>query len=255
MAALAGTVLVCAFGLLALCGQARGDAGAPPPVVQYDGAGREMTSQDMARLQDWGRQTGVDWIRQSLGVDVTHLGLVWDPDNWDFRLHNPPPTASTPGLDLPTDGGLSSAGQEGAGRWDLRLAETRDLSNLLRATQAMQELPFAMELSGPMPGLRQMGAKLVVPLSEQDEWRAEASLPLRIGLTGEGWWRSLGLGQSLSLRSDLRSRLGQNQWEAGLGTDWNSALLGTWALDIDLRKSFGSGNDEAVQWLKLSRGF
>lgn len=254
MPALAGTVLVCVFGLLALCSQARGDAGGPPPVVQYDGAGRDMTSQDMAKLQDWGRQTGEDWIRQSLGVDVTHLGLVWDPDNWDFRFRSPPPLSSEPGMDLP-DGESGAGPNPGPGSWDFRLAETRDLSNLLRATQAMQELPFAMELSGPMPGLSRMGAKLVVPLSVEDEWRAEASLPLRVGLTGEGWWRGLGLGRDLSLRSDLRSRLGQNQWEAGLGTDWNSSLLGTWALDIDLRKSFGTGNDEAVQWLKLSRGF
>ena len=48
----------------------------PVPVVQYSGDSREMTTQEMAKLQDWGRQTGADWIRQSLGVDVTHLGLV-----------------------------------------------------------------------------------------------------------------------------------------------------------------------------------
>jgi hypothetical protein len=255
MAALTGTILVCVFGLLALCTQARGDAGAPPPVVQYDGNSREMTSQDMARLQDWGRQTGEDWIQQSLGLDVRHLGLVWDPDNWDyFRVSTAPPPALAQGLNVPT-GEERVGGVSGSGAWDLRLAGTRDLSDLLRATQAMQDLPFAMELSGPMPGLRRLAAKLVVPLAVEDEWRAEASLPLKLGLTGYGWWRDLGLGKNLALRSDLRSRLGQNQWEAGLGTDWSSSLLGTWALDIDLRKSFGTGNDEAVQWLKLSRGF
>jgi hypothetical protein len=255
MAALAGTFLVCAFGLLALRGQARADAVAPPPpVVQYSGDSREMTSQEMAKLQDWGRQTGADWLRQSLGVDVTRLGLVWDPDNWDLSLRNPPPQGGGQALSLPT-GDNSVVAAPGAGAWDLRLAETRDLGELMRATRAMEELPFAMELSGRVPGLSQVSTKVVVPLSVQDEWRAEASLPLRMSLSSDGWWRSLGLGKSLSLRSDLRSRLGQNQWEAGLGTDWNTALLGTWALDLDMRKSFGVGNDEAVQWLKLSRGF
>ena len=254
MAALTGTVLVCVCGLLALSSQARADLNAPPPSVQDIGASRELTGQEMATLQDWGRQQGEDWLRQSLGVDVTHLGLVWDPDHWDLSVRNPPPQAGTQGLNLPTDADGPAAAPGGRG-WDLRLAETRDLGNLLRATRAMEELPFAMELSGRMPGLSEVSTKVVVPLAVQDEWRAEASLPLSLGLTGGGWWHSLGLGKNLSLRSDLRSRLGQNEWEAGLGTDWNTALLGTWLLDLDMRKSFGQGNDEAVQWLKLSRGF
>lgn len=213
-----------------------------------------MTSLDMARLQDWGRQTGSDWLRQSLGVDVTRLGLVWDPDNWDLSLRNPPPQAGGPALAMPI-GSDSAVAAPNGGHWDLRLAETRDLGNLMRATRAMEELPFAMELSGQVPGLSLVATKVVVPLSVQDEWRAEASLPLRMSLTSDSWWRGLGLGKNLSLRSDLRSRLGQNQWEAGLGTDWDTAWLGNWALDLDMRKSFGQGNDEAVQWLKLSRGF
>jgi hypothetical protein len=254
MAALAGTVLVCAFGLLALCSQAFGDVAPPPPVVQYSGGSREMTSQEMGKLQDWGRQTGTDWIRQSLGVDVTHLGLVWDPDHWDFSLRNPPPQSSTPGLNIPTDDDGAAPGPQSKG-WDIRLAETRDLSNLLNATRAMAELPFAMELSGQLPWMTRVATKLVVPLDVQDEWRAEASLPLKMTMTSDSWWRSLGLGKNLSLRSDVRSKLGQNQWEAGLGTDWSNALLGTWMLDLDMRKSFGTGNDEAIQMFKLSRGF
>jgi hypothetical protein len=254
MAALAGTVLVCLFGLLALCGQAYGDVEAPPPVVQYVGDSREMTSVEMAKLQDWSRQTGEDWLRQSLGVDVTQMGLVWDPDTWDLALRNPAPQAGIHGLNVPPGNDCAVAVPSG-GHWDLRLAETRDLGDLMRATRAMEELPFAMELVGQVPGWRQVATKVVVPLSLQDEWRAEASLPLQMSLTSDGWWRGLGLGKNLSLRSDVRSRMGQNQWEAGFGTDWNTALLGNWLLDLDMRKSFGQGNDEAVQWLKLSRGF
>ena len=254
MAALAGTVLVCAFGLLALRSQAHGDVTPPPPVVQYSGGSREMTSQEMGKLQDWGRQTGSDWIRQSLGVDITHLGLVWDPDHWDLSLRNPPPQSATPGLNIPTDDDGAAAAPR-AGGWDIRLAETRDLSNLLNSTRAMEELPFAMELSGRLPWMARVATKLVVPLDLQDEWRAEASLPLRMAMTSDSWWRGLGLGKNLSLRSDVRSKLGQNQWEAGLGTNWSNALLGTWMLDLDMRKSFGTGNDEAIQMLKLSRGF
>jgi hypothetical protein len=254
MPALAGTVLVCAFGLLALCRQAFADVAPPPPVVQYSGDSREMTSQELAKLQDWGRQTGADWIRQSLGVDVTHLGLVWDPDSWDLSLRNPPPQTATEGLNMPT-GNESVVPDPGAGGWDIRLAETRDLSNLLNATRAMEQLPFAMEVSGRMPWMTRVTTKVVVPLDVQDEWRAEASLPLRMTMTSDSWWRSLGLGKNLSLRSDVRSRLGQNQWEAGLGTNWSNAVLGTWLLDLDMRKSFGTGNDEAIQMLKLSRGF
>jgi hypothetical protein len=254
MAALAGTVLVCAFGLLALCSQARGDVTPPPPVVQYSGDSREMTSQEMGKLQDWGRQTGADWIRQSLGVDITHLGLVWDPDHWDLSLRNPPPQTATQGLNMPT-GEDAGAAESSGGGWDVRLAETRDLGNLLNATRALEQLPFAMELSGRLPGMARVTTKVVVPLDVQDEWRAEASLPLRMTMTSDSWWRSLGLGKNLSLRSDLRSRLGQNQWEAGLGTDWTNAVLGTWMLDLDMRKSFGTGNDEAIQMLKITRGF
>ena len=121
----------------------------------------------------------------------------------------------------------------------------------------MEALPFAMGIERQNAGDGgQVRTKMVVPLAVQDEWRAEASLPLRMSLTSDGWWRSLGLGKTFPCGATCGSRLGQNQWEAGgLGTDWSNALLGTWLLDLDMRKSFGAGNDEAIQMLKLSRGF
>jgi len=256
MAALTGTILVCALGLLALAGQARGAEVTPVPYDRQPVSvqdGRVVSGDEMARLQNWGRLQGESWLRESLGLDVSRWQLSWDPNTWDVSFRRPPPQASTPGLNLP--GGRPGAVPGASGRWDLRLSETRDLGDLMRSARAMEELPFSMELSGQLPVLNQINTRMVVPLAQQDEWRAEASLPVHLGFAEGSWWRSLGLGRKLSLRSDVRSRLGQNQWEAGLGTDWNSALLGSWALDVDMRKSFGMGNDEAVQWLKLSRGF
>jgi hypothetical protein len=57
------------------------------------------------------------------------------------------------------------------------------------------------------------------------------------------------------LRSDFRSRLGQNQVEAGVGTDWKTQWAGLWALDYDVRKNYGQGEEEAIQWIRLSRDF
>jgi hypothetical protein len=67
-----------------------------------------------------------------------------------------------------------------------------------------------------------------------------------MGMTSSAWWRSLGLGRSLAIRSDISSRLGLNQLEAGMGTAWNPGLIGV---------CYGQGSDETVQWLKLSKGF
>jgi hypothetical protein len=65
----------------------------------------------------------------------------------------------------------------------------------------------------------------------------------------------MGLGRSLSLRSDISSKLGLNQLEAGLGTDWRPGFWGRWNLDYDWSYRYGQGLDEQTHWLKLSKEF
>jgi hypothetical protein len=232
------------LGLAAACqGGAMGD----------DGDSRPTQGEDMAKLQDWGRQMGEDWLRQSVGIDISRFQLRWDPDSFSFQF-TPPPAASSPGMGLPV-GQVSSVQADPWGGWTLHLEQSDDLTRLLRDDQVMADLPFRMEMEGGMPGYHRLMTKLVLPLSWRDEFRAEANLPLRTGLGREAWWGGLGLGSTLKLRSDFRSRLGQNLVEAGLGTDWKTDWAGLWTLDVDLRKNYGQGDESASQWLRLHRNF
>ena len=245
VAALASLSLLLSLwlGLAAAChGSTPGDAA--------DGTdARPVLGEDMSRLQDWGRQMGEDWLRQSTGFDLARFQLRWDPDTYDLHF-SPPPPASSPRLNLPGD-----APAEPSGAWSLHLAQSEDLGRLLRDSQVMTDLPLRMEMEGGLPGFHRLDAKLVVPLSWRDEFRAEANLPLMTGLGAKTWWGGLGLGQRISLRSDFRSRLGQNLVEAGLGTDWKTRWAGLWALDVDLRKNYGQGDESATQWIRLHRDF
>ena len=239
------SLLVSLFlGLAAAChGDALGDAGDSRPVQ----------GEDMAKLQDWGRQMGEDWLRQSVGFDVTRFQLRWDPDSFSLQF-TPPPAHSTLGLGLPV-APVSSTPADAGGGWSMHLEQSSDLSRLLKGDRVMTDLPFRMEMEGGLPGFHRISTKLVVPLSWRDEFRAEAELPLKTGLGSKPWWGGLGLGATLKLRSDFRSRLGQNLVEAGLGTDWKTGWAGRWNLDLDLRKNYGQGDESATEWLRLSRGF
>jgi hypothetical protein len=216
------------------------------------GAPRLVQGEDMSRLQDWGRQMGEDWLRQSMGLDLARFQLRWDPGTYDLHF-SPPPASRAPAMGVAAVGEASPAAASNG--WSLRLEQTNDLGRLLRDNQAMADLPFSMQMEGRMPGFRQVSTRLVLPLSWRDEFRAEAKLPVDLGLVKRPWWGALGLGQKLALRSDFRSRLGQNQVEAGVGTDWTTRWAGLWALDYDVRKSYGQGDEEAIQWIRLSRDF
>ena len=241
-----GLVLGLFMGLAAACqGAALGSLYDPQPVQ----------GQDLARLQDWGRQLGEDLLRQSTGVDLATYQLHWDPRTFDLTF-GPPPPPPGPGLGLT---GPSGGGDDQAfGGWTLRLEQSDNLSRVLHGddvADVIDDLPFRMEMEGRIPGFRRIRTKLFVPLSWRDEFRAEAKMPLLMGLNRRAWWGGLGLGSKLSLRSDFSSRLGQNLVEAGLATEWKTAWAGQWAVDLDLRKDYGQGNEAASQWLRLSRGF
>lgn len=216
---------------------------------------RPVQGEDLTRLQDWGRQVGEDWLRQSTGLDLATYQLHWKPGTFDLTYGPPPPPS---GPSLGPSAGLAPGGDQAFGGWTLRLEQSDNLSRLLHGddvADVIDDLPFRMEMDGRFPGFRRIRTKLFVPLSWRDEFRAEAQLPLLTGLDHQPWWGGLGLGSKLSLRSDFSSRLGKNLVEAGLATDWNTNWAGDWALDLDLRKDYGQGNNTASQWLRLSRGF
>jgi hypothetical protein len=115
-----------------------------------------------------------------------------------------------------------------------------------------------VEVKGDLPVLARLTAletRLWVPFSWRDEWRAEASLPLAWPGAKNGLWKEMGFSKKLSLRSDYSNRLGRNQVEAGLGTDWSNRGLGTWSVDYDVHMKYGQGESEAIHWLKLSKEF
>jgi hypothetical protein len=229
----------------------------------YPGANGAQSAVNTGPLRNYGREVGESWLKDTLGVDLESLQIVWDPETesfvtaGDLAQRSPAPgSAASRGQGAGPGQGTGSGGVGGFRGISLRLTQTEDF---MRLTEGMRDVPFGLELRGSVPlvdSLAAMDARLKVPLSPNDEWRAEASLPVELmGMTSSAWWRSLGLGRSLAIRSDISSRLGLNQLEAGMGTAWNPGLIGVWNLDYAWYVRYGQGSDETVQWLKLSKGF
>ena len=215
-----------------------------------------VSGAQMGQIRDYGRQVGEGWLKNALGVNLEAMQIVWDPETESFV----------------TAGDLEARGNSGAaGRTEthgsasspalnrgisLKLTQTDDITHL---AEGVRDVPFGLEVKGTfrmLAFLSAMDTRLNVPLSPNDAWRASASLPVDLwGATGTTWWRDMGLGKQLAFRSDISSRLGLNQWEAGLGTKWNPGFIGIWKLDYDWRRSYGQGSDEMTQWLKLSKEF
>lgn len=214
-----------------------------------------LSGENMGRLQDYSRQVGENWLKNSLGLDLQKLQMIWDPNNFSFESAGaatvPAPAAAGAGAGLP-----GPSAPELGRRISLRLEQTDDLTHLV---SGMRDVPFGLEVKGFVPLLASLSAletRLTVPLSPRDEWRAQTTLPFTLmGATRSLWWKSMGLGDSLAFRSDLRSRLGLNQVEAGFGTAWITNSLGAWNLDYDYHLRFGQGGEEATHWLKVSREF
>jgi len=248
-----------AWASLALCLAAqRLDSAVPYPtpvgaMADVAAPAQPVSGAVLGNLQDYGRQVGEQWLKESLGVDLQAMQIVWDPETRSFTTvgdlaARQRPSGSGSGQDPAS--GLSGT----PGNISLKLTQTESLARLGEGV-----IPFGLEVKGVIPllaSLNSMDARLKVPLSPYDEWRAEASLPMDLmGTTSTSWWRGLGLGRSLALRSNISSRLGLNELEAGLGTDWRPGFFGRWNLDYDWRLKYGQGLDETTQWLKLSKNF
>jgi hypothetical protein len=132
--------------------------------------------------------------------------------------------------------------------------------DLLRLTRDMRDIPFGLKVRGemPVPSLPTwVQTSLWVPFSWRDEIRAEATMPLRgvnLGLA-DTVFKGLGLKDNLGFNSDYTNRLGINQVETGLGSQWTSQLTGPLNLDYDYSQRFGQGLDENTHWLKLRKDF
>jgi len=227
-----------------------------------DLADRPIDRSAETRLKNFGVQAGQNWLRDTLGFDINRYQIVWDAETESFvtlgelqmREHRgggasdaaSSPTAQASGAsNCPLTRGLS-----------VRLNQTQDLAHFM---EGVHDVPFTLEIRGMFTILRALAAmdtRLEVPLSANDPWRATASMPVGLlGATRSAWWRGLGLGDSLALRSDISSRLGLNEAEAGFGTSWDPGWIGSWNLDYAWHLRYGQGYDESAQWLRLSRAF
>ncbi len=75
------------------------------------------------------------------------------------------------------------------------------------------------------------------------------------GLRRFAGWRGLGLGRTVALRSGINSRLGLNQVETGMRTQWSPGFWGFWDLDYAWQVRYGENSGETSNWLKFSRNF
>jgi hypothetical protein len=213
-----------------------------------------VDSQDMSRLRNYGRQVGQDFLKDTLGVDINSLQLVWDSSEGRFV------TAGDLARRHRNEAGDASGvlGDPASTSHNFSLALVQN-DEFVHVSEGFRDVPFGLQLGDFLPlmaSLASMHTRLTIPLSPDDEWKAEASMPM--GMLGEnrgGLWQTLGLGHSLAVRSDISSRLGLNQFEAGMGTKWDPGLIGIWDLDLSWYLRYGQGSDETGQWLKLSRKF
>jgi hypothetical protein len=216
---------------------------------------RDVTSQDMDVMRRYSEGLGRDVLKQELGLDLDALRLRIDPDTFNVELvdeRQPASKSSAPtgkfaqGLRRPFAPG---AGQPFKGSFLLSVDQSGDL---LRLGKDVRDIPFGVQLKGDLPlmdRLNHLQTRIWVPFSWRDEMKAEASLPLRLGLKLNDALRGAGL------RSDFSNHLGVNQVDAGLGTQWDTPAMGAMDLDYDYTQRFGQGLQETVHWLKLRKDF
>lgn len=205
---------------------------------------RDVQGGDMDELRRYSDRLGREWLRDSLGLDLDALALELDPKNLKFFRPKSSPSGAPPA----GPGGPAADGpvQGIRGSLNLKIEQTDDL---LRMQRDLRDIPFGLSVKGQLPlstGLSLLETTLWVPFSWRDEFRAQAEWPLAIGADGF---------RRLTLRSDYRTQLGLNRWEAGVGTSLRPEGWGVWALDYDFQRNFGQGTEEAVHWLKLSKDF
>jgi hypothetical protein len=239
----------------ALLALASGPTGAWAAVDAEQANGRPMTDSDMDAARSYSEGVGRQMLKDELGVDLQSMRLEFDPETLSIENVGVPQHSSAAGGSGPGASQLSGPGNPQS--FSLSLDQSGDLTRLGRDAR---DIPFGLSLKGQVPILARlldMKTEVWVPFSWRDETKASASVPLsKLGMgTTEHFLESLGLLDKWDLRSDYSTRLGFNQVDAGLGTQWATQFTGLMDLDYDYSLHYGQGSDETIHWLKLKKAF
>ena len=222
---------------------------------------------DMDTVHRYSDKVGRDLLKEELGLDLNAMRFEFNPSTLRFeqvgeKLRRPPDetvhqTGSGPSVRRSSVLNSGPALPNSTSNISLALDQNGDL---LRLRNDVRDIPFAMRVEGQVPVLTRLThlqTRLWVPFSAYDEFRAEANLPvyhLKLG-QAERLLQSLGVQNNFDLRSDYTNRLGVNQVQAGMGTQWVSPITGSMDLNYDYSQRFGQGLDETIHWLKLRKDF
>ncbi|HTB23281.1 MAG TPA: hypothetical protein VK914_11330 [bacterium] len=211
-----------------------------------------VNSAQSGQLRAYGSKVGQDWLKQTLGLDLQSMQIVWDPVTWSFVSAKSVSArgggqagAGPKSTAAPSDGSVT-------GKFTLQLEQSDDFTHL---AEGLRDVPYNVEVKSafrPVRSLSAIDTSLKIPLSPYDAWRADASMPMDFG---PWWWRGLGLGSNLALHSGLNSRQGFNQVETGMRTQWTPGFWGPWNLDYAWDLHYGEGSGDSTNWLKFSKEF
>ncbi len=232
---------------------------ADPAAYTQTAAPAPPNSQQMGQLKAYGERVGETWLQDNFGIDLPamagdlgqgvqdSLEDAWRRDGWaDVAGSGPGEAEGAAG------GSGAKSGPKGV---SVRIVGSGGPLRLGSGIQGGVPLGVDVRDNIAVAGAA-LKTRLHIPLSPDDAWTAEARLPLTLSRTAESWWwRGLGLGRAVSLRSDMSSRLGINQVEAGMGTAWRPGFWGTWSLDYDWQVTYGEGPTDATNWLRVSKRF
>lgn len=217
---------------------------------------RSVNGQDLDAVRNYSEGLGREVLKDELGLDLDALRFQVDPETLSIEMvdvSQPSKRSVAPGASLVSGPHNPLPSMAPAVQGGLLLSVDQR-GDLLRLGHDLRDIPFGVQLKGDLPLLNRLShlqTKIWVPFSWRDEIKAEASVPLR----------SLGLGldkgilKGAGLRSDYSNRLGVNQVDAGLGTQWANRVMGPLDLDYDYSQKFGQGLDEQIHWLKLRKDF
>lgn len=218
---------------------------------------RPVEGQDLDAVRHYSEGVGRGVLKDELGVDLDALRFRFDPRTLSIETvgaSQPQRSGVAPGSSLPTGPHSPVPTSSAPAQHNGFLMSVDQRGDLMRLGRDIRDIPFGVQVKGDLPLLERLTAmetKIWVPFSWRDEFKAEASVPLK----------SLGLGldrgllKDAGLRSDFSNRLGINQVDAGLGTEWATRMTGAMDLNYDYSQRFGQGLDETVHWLKLRKDF
>jgi hypothetical protein len=252
--------LILSLGALTLASGATASLGAGFDADQPNG--RAMTDNDINAARAYSEGLGREMLKDELGLDLQNLRLQFDPSNFSLENVGSAGPARAAGSSGALGGGGASspgnlAGPARSQGFSLSLDQSGDL---LRLGRDVRDIPFGLKLQGTVPllaRLMDLQTQVWVPFSWRDELKASASVPLPgVGFgAAERLLEDLGLKDRWDLRSNYSTRLGVNQLDAGLGTQWATQFTGMMDLDYAYSQRYGQGLDETIHWLKLRKDF